>query len=137
MPRRNRRCWLPLRRARRLGDHLASRYRRPSGASPVARPRARALLLMALRPLSDRIARWAATSPAPAARARSSSTVTARSPAPASMSAPAILVVAAALFDARGGILIAQRPGDKHMAGRWEFPGGKVGIHESESDALA
>jgi 8-oxo-dGTP diphosphatase len=49
---------------------------------------------------------------------------------------PAILVVAAALCDARGRILIAQRPRAKHMAGRWEFPGGKVGVHENEPDAL-
>jgi 8-oxo-dGTP diphosphatase len=47
-----------------------------------------------------------------------------------------ILVVAAALIDARGRILIAQRPGSRHMAGRWEFPGGKVGAAESEQEAL-
>ena len=53
------------------------------------------------------------------------------------MSGPAtILVVAAALCDARGQVLIAQRPEPKHMAGRWEFPGGKVAAHESEQDAL-
>jgi 8-oxo-dGTP diphosphatase len=53
------------------------------------------------------------------------------------VSAPAtILVVAAALCDARGRVLIAQRPRDKHMAGRWEFPGGKVGVHETENQAL-
>jgi 8-oxo-dGTP diphosphatase len=46
-------------------------------------------------------------------------------------------VVAAALCDARGRVLIAQRPADKHMAGRWEFPGGKVGARESETEALA
>ena len=37
-----------------------------------------------------------------------------------------IHVVAGALFDARGRVLIAQRPPGKHMAGGWEFPGGKV-----------
>jgi len=53
------------------------------------------------------------------------------------VSGPAtILVVAAALCDARGQVLIAQRPEPKHMAGRWEFPGGKVAAHESEQDAL-
>ena len=46
---------------------------------------------------------------------------------------PYILVVAAALYDARGRVLIAQRPPGKHMAGRWEFPGGKVGAGESEA----
>ncbi len=47
-----------------------------------------------------------------------------------------LLVVAAALCDARGRVLIAQRPATKHMAGRWEFPGGKVGAAESEPQAL-
>lgn len=37
-----------------------------------------------------------------------------------------IHVVAGALFDAKGRILIAQRPPGKHMAGGWEFPGGKL-----------
>ncbi len=46
------------------------------------------------------------------------------------------LVVAAALYDAAGRVLIAQRPAGKHMAGRWEFPGGKVGVGESELEAL-
>ena len=48
-----------------------------------------------------------------------------------------ILVVAAALYDARGRVLIAQRPSGKHLAGRWEFPGGKVAAGESEPAALA
>jgi 8-oxo-dGTP diphosphatase len=47
-----------------------------------------------------------------------------------------ILVVAAALYDGTGRVLIAERPRDKHMAGRWEFPGGKVNPGESEADAL-
>jgi 8-oxo-dGTP diphosphatase len=46
-------------------------------------------------------------------------------------------VVAAALYNAAGQVLIAQRPAGKHMAGRWEFPGGKVGTGESEPAALA
>ena len=49
---------------------------------------------------------------------------------------PALLVVAAALYDRDGRILIAERPAGKHMAGRWEFPGGKVNAGESEADAL-
>jgi 8-oxo-dGTP diphosphatase len=54
------------------------------------------------------------------------------------VSAPAtLLVVAGALCDAQGRVLIAQRPAAKHMAGRWEFPGGKVGSGESEPAALA
>ncbi len=53
------------------------------------------------------------------------------------MSASATLrVVAAALCDARGRVLIAQRPADKHMGGHWEFPGGKVGVLETEQQAL-
>jgi 8-oxo-dGTP diphosphatase len=36
-----------------------------------------------------------------------------------------IHVVAGALFDASGRVLIAQRPAGTHMAGGWEFPGGK------------
>ena len=48
-----------------------------------------------------------------------------------------IRVVAAALYDGRGRVLIADRPAGKHMAGRWEFPGGKVAEGETLSDALA
>jgi 8-oxo-dGTP diphosphatase len=42
-----------------------------------------------------------------------------------------IQVVAGALYDAAGRVLIAQRPPGKALAGRWEFPGGK--LHEGES----
>lgn len=49
---------------------------------------------------------------------------------------PTIRVVAGALFDAAGRVLIAQRPPGKHMAGRWEFPGGKIQEGESEYQAL-
>jgi 8-oxo-dGTP diphosphatase len=35
-------------------------------------------------------------------------------------------VVAAALIDGEGRVLIAQRPPGKHLAGGWEFPGGKL-----------
>jgi 8-oxo-dGTP diphosphatase len=48
-----------------------------------------------------------------------------------------LLVVAAALYDGYGRVLIAERPAGKHMAGRWEFPGGKVNPEESEAAALA
>ncbi|MCE2872860.1 MAG: (deoxy)nucleoside triphosphate pyrophosphohydrolase [Xanthomonadales bacterium] len=34
-------------------------------------------------------------------------------------------------------MLIAQRPPGKHLAGRWEFPGGKVSDGESDLIALA
>jgi 8-oxo-dGTP diphosphatase len=45
-------------------------------------------------------------------------------------------VVAGALFDAAGQVLIAQRPPGKHMAGGWEFPGGKVAPSETVLAAL-
>ena len=45
-------------------------------------------------------------------------------------------VVAGALFDPDGRVLIAQRPAGKHMAGKWEFPGGKMDQGESELQAL-
>ena len=48
-----------------------------------------------------------------------------------------IRVVAAALIDPRGRVLIAERPHGKHMAGRWEFPGGKLAAGETEAQALA
>jgi 8-oxo-dGTP diphosphatase len=50
---------------------------------------------------------------------------------------PSIRVVAAALYDGTGRVLIAQRPAGKHMAGRWEFPGGKIAAGESDEQALA
>jgi 8-oxo-dGTP diphosphatase len=43
---------------------------------------------------------------------------------------PEIEVVAGALFDAREQVLIAQRPPGKVLAGRWEFPGGKLNAGE-------
>ncbi len=46
------------------------------------------------------------------------------------------LVVAAALVDADGRILLAQRPAGKHLAGTWEFPGGKVEPGETPEVAL-
>ncbi len=36
------------------------------------------------------------------------------------------LVVACALIDADGRVLVAQRPEGKALAGLWEFPGGKL-----------
>ena len=44
--------------------------------------------------------------------------------------------MAGALFDRDGRVLIAERPVGKHMAGRWEFPGGKVAPGETEAAAL-
>ena len=47
-----------------------------------------------------------------------------------------LLVVAAALVDPDGRVLIAQRPDGKCMAGLWEFPGGKVETGETPEAAL-
>ncbi|MBI4031771.1 MAG: (deoxy)nucleoside triphosphate pyrophosphohydrolase [Proteobacteria bacterium] len=45
-------------------------------------------------------------------------------------------VVAAALIDSDGRVLLAQRPEGKKMAGLWEFPGGKVDAGEIPEYAL-
>lgn len=45
-------------------------------------------------------------------------------------------VLAGALFDQQGRVLIAQRPSGKHMAGGWEFPGGKREPGETPFEAL-
>jgi len=49
---------------------------------------------------------------------------------------PLVLVVAVALIDADGRVLLAQRPEGKPMAGLWEFPGGKVNVNETPEAAL-
>ncbi|MEP0314692.1 MAG: (deoxy)nucleoside triphosphate pyrophosphohydrolase [Hyphomonas sp.] len=52
------------------------------------------------------------------------------------MTGRVVLVVAAALYDAKGRILLAQRPAGKPMAGLWEFPGGKIESGETPERAL-
>ena len=49
---------------------------------------------------------------------------------------PLLLVVAAALVDARGRVLVQQRPAGRSMAGLWEFPGGKIEPGETPEAAL-
>jgi 8-oxo-dGTP diphosphatase len=49
---------------------------------------------------------------------------------------PVVLVVAVALVDVDGRVLLAQRPAGKAMAGLWEFPGGKVQPGEAPEAAL-
>ncbi|MBU1347240.1 MAG: (deoxy)nucleoside triphosphate pyrophosphohydrolase [Alphaproteobacteria bacterium] len=49
---------------------------------------------------------------------------------------PTVLVVAVALIDVDGRVLIAQRPQGKTLAGLWEFPGGKVEPGERPEAAL-
>ena len=47
-----------------------------------------------------------------------------------------LLVVACALVDTDGRVLIAQRPEGKQLAGLWEFPGGKVEKGETPEACL-
>jgi 8-oxo-dGTP diphosphatase len=47
-----------------------------------------------------------------------------------------VLVVACALIDPDGRVLIAQRPPEKQMAGLWEFPGGKIETGEEPEACL-
>jgi 8-oxo-dGTP diphosphatase len=47
-----------------------------------------------------------------------------------------LFVVAAALTNQVGEILLQRRPDGKQMAGLWEFPGGKVDAGESPESAL-
>jgi 8-oxo-dGTP diphosphatase len=46
-----------------------------------------------------------------------------------------VLVAAVALVDTDGRVLLAERPPGKHLAGMWEFPGGKV--HDGETPEAA
>src|SRR5215467_4454036 len=48
---------------------------------------------------------------------------------------PSIRVVAA-IIERNGKLLITQRPMDVHLAGLWEFPGGKVEPEETLEQAL-
>jgi 8-oxo-dGTP diphosphatase len=47
-----------------------------------------------------------------------------------------LFVVAAALTNDKGEILLQQRPMGAQMGGLWEFPGGKVDLGESPEAAL-
>ena len=47
-----------------------------------------------------------------------------------------LVVVACALIDADGRILIAERPAGKSLAGLWEFPGGKLEPGETPEASL-
>jgi 8-oxo-dGTP diphosphatase len=48
-----------------------------------------------------------------------------------------MIVVAAALVDGEGRVLLQRRPEGKAMAGLWEFPGGKMEEGERPEAALA
>jgi 8-oxo-dGTP diphosphatase len=47
-----------------------------------------------------------------------------------------LLVAAAALIDVDGRVLLCKRPQGKHLAGMWEFPGGKVEKGETPEACL-
>ena len=47
-----------------------------------------------------------------------------------------LLVVAVALIDPEGRVLIQERPAGKELAGLWEFPGGKVEAGERPEETL-
>ncbi|HEX9297939.1 MAG TPA: 8-oxo-dGTP diphosphatase MutT [Polyangiaceae bacterium] len=47
------------------------------------------------------------------------------------------LLVSAAVLIERGRVLLTQRKVGTHLAGSWEFPGGKVNPGEDPRDALA
>jgi len=49
---------------------------------------------------------------------------------------PKIKVVAAVILNQHNQILITQRLPDSHLAGYWEFPGGKIDDNESPEQAL-
>lgn len=49
---------------------------------------------------------------------------------------PILMVPALALVDPDGRVLLARRPDGKHMAGKWEFPGGKIEPGETPETAL-
>lgn len=49
---------------------------------------------------------------------------------------PTMVVVAAALVDRDGRVLLQQRSAGRQMAGLWEFPGGKVEAGERPEAAL-
>ncbi|MHA6723275.1 (deoxy)nucleoside triphosphate pyrophosphohydrolase [Sphingomonas sp. RS2018] len=55
---------------------------------------------------------------------------------PASGTARILHVVAAALIDTDGRVLVQQRPEGSSMAGLWEFPGGKIEPGETPEAAL-
>lgn len=48
-----------------------------------------------------------------------------------------LFVVAAALVDGAGRVLVQRRPPGKSLAGLWEFPGGKLEPGEAPAEALA
>jgi 8-oxo-dGTP diphosphatase len=62
--------------------------------------------------------------------------ISGRGSSPAGDGNSPIHVVAGVVRDASGRVLIAERPAGKHLAGLWEFPGGKIDHGEKAFDAL-
>ena len=56
--------------------------------------------------------------------------------APAAAPLRLLLVVAVALVDVDGHVLVSERPAGKQLAGLWEFPGGKVEPGERPEQTL-
>lgn len=52
------------------------------------------------------------------------------------MAAPSPIVVVAAVIERDGAFLVTLRQAGTHLAGHWEFPGGKVHAGESHAEAL-
>jgi 8-oxo-dGTP diphosphatase len=50
---------------------------------------------------------------------------------------PRLIVVLAAVIERNGRFLVTRRTGNTHLAGYWEFPGGKCEDGESHPDCLA
>lgn len=46
------------------------------------------------------------------------------------------VVVVAAIVERDDAFLLTLRPDGTHLAGHWEFPGGKVDAHENHAEAL-
>jgi 8-oxo-dGTP diphosphatase len=46
------------------------------------------------------------------------------------------VAVVAAVIERDGAFLLTERPDGTHLAGHWEFPGGKVDAHETHVEAL-
>ena len=46
------------------------------------------------------------------------------------------IIVVAAIIERDNAFLLTERPDGAHLAGYWEFPGGKVDGHESHAEAL-
>jgi 8-oxo-dGTP diphosphatase len=49
---------------------------------------------------------------------------------------PDVIVVVAAVIEDHGAFLVTRRQQGVHLAGMWEFPGGKIDPHETHADAL-